>query len=174
VAGGQQACDPHERGSGPLKANELIILDVFPRDVRTGYYGDLTRTVVRGKASDAQRKLWAMVKKGQELAISGMKPGVKGIELHEEIKALFKEEGYPTEQKDGRWQGFFHGTGHGLGLDLHESPRIAHATLTEGHVFTVEPGLYYPEIGGVRHEDVVVIEASGARVLTHLDKPFEL
>src|SRR5207253_6581053 len=65
VAGGDQACDPHERGFGPLYADSLIILDVFPRDANTGYFGDMTRTVVRGTASDAQRKLWATVKAGQ-------------------------------------------------------------------------------------------------------------
>src|SRR5437763_6733339 len=77
VAGGDQACDPHERGSGPLKADSLIILDIFPRDAKSGYFGDMTRTVVRGRASEAQRRMWDTVREGQELALRKMKPGVE-------------------------------------------------------------------------------------------------
>src|SRR6267143_6958326 len=89
VAGGDQACDPHERGHGPLYANSLIILDVFPRAAKTGYYGDMTRTVVRGRASDAQRKLWETVKAGQELALREIKAGIDGMKIHKAIQALF-------------------------------------------------------------------------------------
>ena len=85
VAGGDQACDPHERGFGPLFADSLIILDVFPRDAASGYYGDLTRTVVRGRASEAQRRLWETVREGQALALKKMKPGVDGLKLHNEV-----------------------------------------------------------------------------------------
>ena len=81
VAGGDQACDPHERGSGPLKANSLIILDIFPRDAMSGYFGDMTRTVVRGRASEAQRRLWETVSEGQALALKKMKPGVDGLKF---------------------------------------------------------------------------------------------
>lgn len=174
VSGGEQACDPHERGSGPLRANELIIIDVFPRDARSGYFGDITRTVVRGRATTEQRRLWETVLAGQEKALAEMKPGVEGAKLHESIKEFFKTEGYPTEQVNGRWQGFFHGTGHGLGLELHEHPRVGRTILKEGQVFTVEPGLYFPGVGGVRHEDVVVVTKGGVKVLTKLAKPLEL
>lgn len=174
VAGGEQACDPHERGSGELRANQLIILDVFPRDARTGYFGDLTRTVVRGSASEEQRKLWDTVLKGQKMALKEMKPGVEGAKLHERIKTFFKDEGYPTERVEGRWQGFFHGTGHGLGLELHEFPRVGRTTLKKGQVFTVEPGLYFPGLGGVRHEDVVLVTEGGTKLLSKLAKPLEL
>src|SRR5437868_7914648 len=95
VAGGDQACDPHERGSGPLYANSLIILDIFPRDAKTGYWGDMTRTVVRGKASEAQRKLWETVLEGQELALHEIKDGMEGMKIHKAIQALFKKRGYP-------------------------------------------------------------------------------
>src|SRR6478609_831730 len=98
VAGGDQACDPHERGFGQLYADSLIILDVFPRDAKTGYFGDMTRTVVRGRASDAQRKLWETVLKGQQMALKAMKPGVNGKEVHERVKQFFTDEGFPTEQ----------------------------------------------------------------------------
>lgn len=174
VAGGNQACDPHERGHGPLKADSLIILDIFPRDTRTGYYGDMTRTVVRGQATEAQRHLWHTVLEGQQLALRSMRPGVDGGPLHDAITGFFIQNGYPTEQKGGRWTGFFHGTGHGLGLELHESPRFAATRFKPGQVITVEPGLYYPGLGGVRIEDVVTITNSGIRTLSRFEKVLEL
>src|SRR5881296_3427277 len=98
VAGGDQACDPHERGVGPLYPNSLIILDIFPRDAKTGYWGDMTRTVLRGRASDAQRKLWETVKVGQELALKRIKAGVDGMSVHKAITELFDDRGFPTEE----------------------------------------------------------------------------
>jgi Xaa-Pro aminopeptidase len=174
VAGGDQACDPHERGSGPLKADSLIILDVFPRDARTGFYGDITRTVVRGRASEAQSKLWETVRDGQALALKKMKPGVDGLKLHNEIKKLFADRGYPTEVRNGKHVGFFHGTGHGLGLEIHEFPRFQKTVFKKGQSLTVEPGLYYPGIGGVRIEDVVVLTATGVRILSKFEKRLEI
>ncbi len=174
VAGGLQACDPHERGHGPLRAGELIILDIFPRHATSGYFGDMTRTVVRGRASEAQRHLWEAVRAGQQLALRKMKPGVKGKVLHEEVKEFFKREGYPTEQHEGRWRGFFHGTGHGLGLELHESPRFGATTFTAGQVITVEPGIYWPGIGGARLEDVATVTATGIRLLSRFPKELEV
>jgi Xaa-Pro aminopeptidase len=174
VAGGRQACDPHDRGNGPLRAHELIILDIFPRSGRSGYFGDLTRTVVRGRASEAQRRLWDTVRAAQRLAIRRIKPGVPGRDVHRAVQEFFASRGYPTEQKRGRWTGFFHGTGHGLGLDLHEEPRMAATTFRRGQVFTVEPGLYYPGVGGARHEDAVTVTRTGCRNLLQLSVPLEL
>ncbi|HUE41779.1 MAG TPA: Xaa-Pro peptidase family protein [Chthoniobacterales bacterium] len=174
VAGGDQACDPHERGSGPLYVNSLIILDIFPRDAQTGYWGDMTRTVVRGRASEAQRKLWQTVKDGQELALREIKDGVDGMTIHKAIQALFKKVGYPTEVRNGVNVGFFHGTGHGLGLEIHEYPRLQKVVLKERQVLTVEPGLYYPGLGGVRHEDVVVVTKAGCKILSRFPKPLEI
>ena len=174
VAGGKQGCDPHERGRGALRADELIILDIFPRHAKSGFYGDITRTVLRGTASDAQRKIWETCLSGQTQALAAIKPGVEGIEIHNAIKALFTEGGYATEIHEGRWRGFFHGTGHGLGLDLHEEPRFGATTFAPGQVFTVEPGIYWPGVGAVRHEDVVVITEEGNRVLTSYPKTLEL
>jgi Xaa-Pro aminopeptidase len=174
VACGGQACDPHERGHGPLRGHELIILDIFPRAAKTGFYGDLTRTVVRGRAGDAQRKLWETCLEGQKRALKALAPGADGKTIQDDVRRFFTEAGYPTAQRDGRWQGFFHGLGHGLGLELHEEPRIARTTLRPGQVFTVEPGIYIPGIGGVRHEDVVVITDRGHRVLSRFPKPLEL
>jgi Xaa-Pro aminopeptidase len=174
VAGGDQACDPHERGSGPLKANSLIILDIFPRDAKSGYFGDMTRTVVRGRASDEQRHLWETVREGQELALRKMKPGVDGLELHNEVKQLFTDRGFPTEIRGGKQVGFFHGTGHGLGLEIHEFPRFQKTVFKVGQVLTVEPGLYYPGLGGVRIEDVAVVTKSANRLLSRFEKKLEL
>jgi len=180
IACGEQACDPHERGHGPLKAHQLIILDLFPR-ARSGYYGDLTRTVVRGTATEAQARLWEVCLLGQKLALGLLRQGANGGVIHREVTEFFTQNGYPTQRvgvgKDGsggRWSGFFHGTGHGLGLDLHEEPRFGAATLRAGQVFTIEPGLYIPGVGGVRHEDVALITARGHKLLSRIKKPFEL
>src|SRR5207248_5866728 len=97
VAGGDQACDPHERGHGPLYADSLIILDVFPRDAESGYFGDMTRTVLRGRATEAQRKLWETVKAGQALALKRIQAGVDGMTIHKAIQEFFAKCGFPTE-----------------------------------------------------------------------------
>jgi Xaa-Pro aminopeptidase len=174
VAGGDQACDPHERGFGPLYANSLIILDIFPRDARTGYFGDLTRTVVRGRASDAQRKLWETVKAGQTLALKRIKAGVDGMTIHKAIQEFFEKRGFPTGVRKGKNVGFFHGTGHGLGLEIHEHPRLQKVILKDRQVVTVEPGLYYPGLGGVRLEDVVVVTKAGCKILSRFPKQLEI
>ncbi|MGH8102506.1 MAG: M24 family metallopeptidase, partial [Chthoniobacterales bacterium] len=174
VAGGDQACDPHERGFGPLNANSLIILDVFPRDAKTGYWGDLTRTVVRGRASEAQRKLWETVKAGQTLALKEIKAGIDGMKIHQAIQKMFSDRGYPTEVRKGKNVGFFHGTGHGLGLEIHEYPRLQKVVLKEREIVTVEPGLYYPGLGGVRIEDVVVVTKTGCKILSRFPKHLEI
>jgi Xaa-Pro aminopeptidase len=168
VAGGLQACDPHERGHGKLKAGQLIILDIFPKDLGSGYWGDMTRTVVKGRASEAQRKLFYTVHEGQKLAISKLRAGIDGKKVHDAVQAFFVSRGYPTGNGSGRYEGFFHGTGHGLGLDIHEAPRVSSMSniLKRGNVVTVEPGLYYAEVGGVRIEDVVLLEKDGCQMLS--------
>jgi len=174
VAGGDQACDPHERGFGPLRADSLIILDIFPRDGKTGYWGDMTRTVVRGRASEQQRKLWETVRAGQTLALKQIKAGADGMSIHQAITELFERRGFPTEVRNGRRVGFFHGTGHGLGLEIHEYPRLQKVVLKAGQCLTVEPGLYYPGIGGARIEDVVIVEKDGCRILSRFPKQLEI
>ncbi len=177
VAGGNQGWDPHECGYGPLRANEPIILDIFPRSQKTGYFGDITRTVVKGRANEAVRRLYHTVAEGQDLGIAQIRAGVLGRDVHHAVLDLFVERGFKTGKRRGRMEGFFHGTGHGLGLQIHESPRISPAstdTLRTGHVVTVEPGLYYPGIGGIRIEDVVLVTASGCRNLTKFEKVLEV
>lgn len=176
VAGGNQACDPHEAGHGPLRAHQSIIVDIFPRDTRTGYWGDITRTVVRGRASERLRGLYAVVAKGQDIAFERLRAGIDGETVHRAIVDLFDRHGFKTGRQNGRMQGFFHGTGHGLGLEIHEAPRVAavKSILRAGQVVTVEPGLYYPGLGGVRLEDVVVITERGNRNLTRFPKFLEV
>lgn len=177
VASGMQTCDPHERGHGVLKAGEPIILDVFPRSEQTGFFGDITRTVVKGRASEAVRQLYRAVEEGQDLAFSLLRHGASCRDIHQKVQAHFAGMGYRTGRSRGRMQGFFHSTGHGLGQDLHESLGIgpqSKGTLQEGHVVTIEPGLYYPGIGGVRLEDVALVTKRGARNLTRFEKVLEV
>jgi Xaa-Pro aminopeptidase len=176
VAGGVQGCDPHNEGSGPLYAGQSIVMDVFPRSSTTRYYADMTRTVVKGRAPDTLRKLYDTVLAAQEEAVGRVREGMDGKEIHERILRRFDEAGYSTGVKNGRMQGFFHGTGHGLGLDIHEPPRISKTswTLKAGEVVTVEPGLYYPDIGAVRIEDMVVVTQNGCTNLTRFPKVLEI
>ena len=177
VAGGKQACNPHERGHGPLRANEPIILDIFPRSQKTGYFGDITRTVVRGHANEAVKKLYDTVWRGQKIGFEKIRATVPTADVHKAVQKFFVEQGYKTGRRDGRMEGFFHGTGHGLGLEIHEAPRMGATSpgkLRAGHVVTVEPGLYYPEIGGVRLEDVALVTGNGAKNLTRFEKVLEI
>jgi Xaa-Pro aminopeptidase len=175
-APGDQAVDPHEEGHGPLRAHQPIVMDIFPRSEKTGYFGDLTRTVVRGKGSFALHEMYAIVHEGVRLGHSRLRDGVQGLDVHREIQALFARQGYRTGVRDGRMQGFFHGTGHGLGLQIHEAPSIGKrpCVLRAGHVVTVEPGLYYLGLGGVRIEDVAVVTKTGSRCLTRVPKQLEI
>ncbi|MBF0370773.1 MAG: aminopeptidase P family protein [Magnetococcales bacterium] len=177
VSGGDQAADPHEEGFGPLPAHRAIILDVFPRVEKSGYWGDMTRTICRGKVPERVQKAYDAVWAGQKLAFSMIQEGVSGLTVHQAVTDLMTEAGFPTGVgADGRQQGFFHGTGHGLGLEVHEFPRVGRKDeiLQAGHVVTVEPGLYYPDMGGVRLEDVVVVEKEGCRNLTDVPKVLEV
>jgi Xaa-Pro aminopeptidase len=177
VAGGPQGCDPHETGHGPLSANEPIIIDIFPRSQKTGYFGDITRTVVRGRASEGVRRLYDTVLQGQKLAFRKVRAGVPTADVHCTVQEFFGQQGYKTARRNGRMEGFLHGTGHGLGLEIHEAPRMgvnSPGKLKPGHVVTVEPGLYYPELGGVRLEDVALVTQNGARNLTRFEKVLEI
>jgi Xaa-Pro aminopeptidase len=177
VACGRRASDPHEVGHGLLRPNQPIIIDIFPRSLKTGYYGDITRTVVKGRASESVRRLYHTVQRAQEAAFGLLRDQAKGTQVHQSVQQFFAREGYKTGRHNGRMQGFFHGTGHGLGLEIHEPPRISDSVnhvLRAGNVVTVEPGLYYPGVGGVRLEDVALITHSGAKNLTNFEKVLEV
>ena len=176
VAGGDQACDPHNEGSGPLPADRSIIFDVFPRSAQTRYFADMSRTVVKGRPSAELNRLYQIVKDAQEEAITKIHDGADGVKIHQGICDRFEAAGYRTGVVNGRMQGYFHGTGHGVGLDIHEAPRISKtgSLLQEGHIVTVEPGLYYPGLGAIRIEDMVLVTKDGCRNLTNFPKVFEL
>jgi Xaa-Pro aminopeptidase len=181
TAGGVQAADPHERGHGPLKAGETIILDIFPADQATRYYADMTRTFVKGEPSPELQKMYDAVLESQEAALAMIGPGVNGRDVHRKVSEILHERGYKTLQHDQKpgeplTEGFIHGTGHGVGLEIHEAPRVSTTDeeLIPGDVVTVEPGLYEPGVGGVRIEDLVVVTESGCRNLTNFPKEFLL
>jgi Xaa-Pro aminopeptidase len=176
VACGEDGCDPHNRGAGPLRPGQSIILDIFPRDSESRYHADITRTVVKGRAPEALRRMYDAVLAGQQCAFRLLRDGADGELVHREVQQSLEAHGFKTGEVNGRMQGFFHGTGHGLGLDIHELPRVSKtkATLRAGNVVTVEPGLYYPGVGGVRIEDVVVVTETGCRNLTQYPKELEV
>ncbi len=176
VAHGVQAVDPHNEGSGPLRANESIVMDVFPQHAISRYYADITRTVVKGKASDKVKRMFDAVREGQEIAYRMIKDGVDGSAVHKAIMDYFESLGFKTGEQDGRMQGFFHGTGHGVGLEIHEPPRVSAKSdiRKAGMVVTVEPGLYYLDAGGMRIEDMVVVTKEGCRILNEAPKVLEV
>jgi len=172
VACGTHSSMPHHSGEGPIYADKPVVIDIFPRSQSSGYFGDMTRTVVRGEPSPVLVKMYDTVLRGQKLAIGMIRAGVKVRDIHSAVVDYFKSRGFETGMLDGKMQGFIHSTGHGLGLEIHEPPRISlgDEVLKEGNVVTVEPGLYYEKIGGVRIEDVVVVEKGGCVNLTKYPK----
>lgn len=177
VAGGEQACDPHDIGSGPLRPHEAIIVDCFPRSNQTHMYGDATRTFCKGKATPALKKQYAAVKQAQEEAIKLVKAGIDGQKIFAATQKCFEKLGFETKEIKGTIQGFFHGLGHGIGLELHEEPVRMNRlpfTLKKGHIVTVEPGLYYRDVGGVRIEDMVYVTEKGCEILGDYPKRLEL
>lgn len=150
---------PHAKGEGQLFANQPIVLDVFPRDIETGYFADMTRTISKGKPSDEICRMYDTVHEAKELAVSLIRAGVSGADVHNAAADYFTKKGYVTAGTSG----FIHSLGHGVGLAIHESPSLSvrGGVLEEGNVVTVEPGLYYPGIGGVRLEDMGAVTEDG-------------
>lgn len=181
TAGGAQAADPHERGSGALRSGEPIIVDVFPRNSASRYFADMTRTFVKGEPSPELERMYDAVLEAQETALSMIRAGVNGRDVHDKVSEILHQRGYKTAKHDSEpgkplTEGFFHGTGHGVGLEVHEAPRVSTADedLVAGDVVTVEPGVYEPGVGGVRIEDLVVVTEGGCRNLTRFPKEFVL
>lgn len=175
VACGESAADPHDRGSGPLEADEPIIIDIFPRNKATKYCADMTRTFVKGEPSEEIRRQYDLTREALSAALDATEPGATGEDVHNAVCDVYEEAGYPTLRSDETTEtGFIHSTGHGVGLDVHELPRLSTSggELEPGHVITIEPGLYNPAHGGVRIEDFVVVTEDGYENLT--DYPIEL
>lgn len=176
VAGGPQAADPHERGEGYLRAGQTIVMDIFPQHLEHGYCGDLTRTVIKGTPNKMLKAVYNGVLAAQTAALKRLGPGVRGSTIHGTVENEFLRRGFRTGGTPEKAYGFTHSTGHGVGLAIHEFPSLGGSPekLRRGNVVTVEPGLYYPDIGGVRIEDTVLITATGWRYLVPCEKIFEV
>ncbi len=172
VASGEQTRQPHNEGSGPLLPNTTIIIDIFPRSEATGYFADMTRTFVKGRASKKIKELLEAVAFTQKQVIEKIALGDQGRDVHKLAVNTFRKLSHPASPQ----KGFMHGTGHSLGLALHEAPRLNAQSAREieaGMVLTIEPGLYYPGIGGVRIEDVVVFHPDGRKEnITRFNRPY--
>jgi Xaa-Pro aminopeptidase len=158
VSCGEDTSIPHITGSGPLKSDEPIVIDLFPVNEISGYYADMTRTVVRGEPSPEILEMYNTLREAKHLGISHVRKGASGADIHQEVVDFFKDHGYESTTR-----GFVHNLGHGVGLQVHELPTVGPAgkALLSGNVITIEPGLYYPGIGGVRLEDIGVVTAKG-------------
>jgi Xaa-Pro aminopeptidase len=158
VSCGEETSIPHITGTGPLKSDEPIVIDLFPVEERSGYYADMTRTVVKGEPIPEIREMYTALKEAKKLGIAKVKAGMSGADIHQAVVDYFKDTGYESNSR-----GFIHNLGHGVGLQVHELPTVGPAggTLVSGNVITIEPGLYYPGIGGVRLEDIGVVKKAG-------------
>ncbi len=165
ASSGKTSSDPHEIGRGRME--DHVVLDVFPKSVDHLYYSDFTRTIFLRKNPELEEMYKAVVD-AQEKAVGMIKDGIDARDVHQLVKDVFDSYGFKTEKGEG----FIHSTGHGIGLEVHEEPRISELSveLKKGMVVTVEPGLYYSEIGGVRVEDTVVVRKKDCEILTPFEK----
>jgi len=176
VARGPMNYEPHEEGTGALLPGVPIVIDIYPRSKATGYFADMTRTVCIGTPSQELQKMYDTVLAAQELAITMIAPGVRGADIHQVVWEFFIQAGYETSGKGKLFtyaEGFVHSVGHGVSMKVHDMPRLgAKSTdiLQVGDVITIEPGLYYSHIGGVRLEDLLVVTEDGYKNLTQYKK----
>lgn len=160
VAGGSNSSMPHAMPTNyKLKKNDQVLIDAGVR--LKGYNSDLTRTLFLGRMTRKARRFYNIVHNAQKSAIDVIRPGIKISEVDKAGRSVIEAEGL------GKY--FGHSLGHGVGLEVHEKPRIANnetGRLKEGMVFTIEPGVYIPDWGGIRIEDMVLVTKSGCEVLT--------
>ncbi len=170
VASGAQTAIPHHAGDGLIHPHVPIICDIFPQHRTRRYFADVTRTFFKGEPSAEVRKMYDAVLQAQLAGIATIRPGVKCSEVHRVVSETIEKQGYDVGEK-----GFIHGTGHSFGLDIHEAPylnKFTHTEIVAGNILTVEPGLYYPDLGGIRIEDDVLATEDGCENLTKYPKEF--
>jgi Xaa-Pro aminopeptidase len=178
VSHGPQSAVGHDMGSGPIAAGESIVIDLWPRDRESACYADMTRTFVVGEISDELREYQRLVYEALQRSFDAVRAGIEGRKVFEQVCELFHEAGQPTQLSKEPGQvldsGFYHGLGHGVGLEVHEQPWLGRApgSLVAGDVVTLEPGLYRHGYGGVRLEDLALVTADGCENLTSF--PYDL
>ena len=178
VSHGPQTAIGHDMGSGAIGSDDVVLLDLFPVDVESACFSDITRTFAVGDVPDAIHEWHALCRQALDLGKAEIRPGVNGGDVHRLVSEFFAEHGFPTllTKKEGEvlQDGFYHGLGHGVGLEVHESPALGliGEELVSGDVITIEPGLYRQGFGGVRVEDLLLVTEDGYELLT--DCPYEL
>jgi Xaa-Pro aminopeptidase len=178
VSHGPQTAVGHDMGSGAIGADDVVLLDLFPIDLESACYADITRTFLVGDGPDELREWHALCREALDLASAEVRPGADGRAIHVLVSELFAERGFPTQltKQEGEVlrDGFYHGLGHGVGLEVHEAPGLGMLghELVAGDVITIEPGLYRYGFGGVRVEDLLLVTDDGYERLT--DCSYEL
>lgn len=178
VSHGPQTAIGHDMGSGAIGRDDVVLLDLFPLDVESACFSDITRTFAVGNVPNEIREWHALCREALELAVAEARPGVDGGAIHRLVSEFFAERGFPTllTKPEGEVlrDGFYHGLGHGVGLEVHESPALGviGEELVPGDVVTIEPGLYRYGFGGVRVEDLLLVTEDGHELLT--DCPYDL
>jgi len=179
VACGPKASNPHYVGEpeDELKADQPIILDIYPRSIQKRYWTDMTRTIVKGRASDKLKKMFDAVFEARHASFDAIQAGALGSHVYDVCCDVLEKAGYETTRGGKKiTKGMTHSLGHGVGLQIHESPRISElctSPLKEHNIVTVEPGLYDPQIGGVRLEDIIEVTKSGYNNLTKMETQLE-
>ena len=178
VAGGVGTFEPHYRGEGVIERNQPIVIDIYPRSRESGFYADMTRTVCLGEPSPELQAMYSAVQQAHTTSVATLRSGTHCSDVHKASVDVFESLGYKTTGEGTLFkyaEGFVHSVGHGLGRNVHEEPKVGMTSvdvLQAGDVITIEPGLYYKHIGGVRLEDLFVITETGYEQLTSF--PLEL